>query len=268
MSGSSVNLPRYVSLLKNLRGVAFFDPDAPFPLEEVKWLKKRYKYRNIGIPQSLMAAIKPEMRNLLRGRPFEVLDSPLPEIEELIRRVSEARPEFPRYVIESLTLTSCYVNALIILGRESLPILDPFIAWALRSTAELDEVEVKRNLRIIGYAITDFHNENSEEAYGMLRSTAERIRRGEDPAEVRGEIEEFTEERGRLARDDGEKRFWRLRQAGGGEERIVIAYLDLASLILRALLRDDASSLVNLVVGSTQNLSMALSLIPAFVLEA
>jgi hypothetical protein len=267
MTEASVNLPRYVSLLKNLRAVAFLDPDVQFPHEEVRWLKKRYRYRNVGISQSLMAALKPGTRDLLKGKPFEVLDPPLPEIEELMKIIQELEPGVPEYVIESLILTSCYVNALVVLGRESLPVLDPLIAWALRSTAELNEVEVKRNLRIIGYAITDFHNENAGKAYEVLRSTAEKIKKGEDPSEVRREIEKFTEERKRLARVDGEKRFWRLRRASGEEERMVIAYLDVVPLILRILLREDASRLVDFVAGSTSNISMALSLIPTFVLE-
>jgi hypothetical protein len=267
MTEASVNLPRYVSLLKNLRAVAFLDPNVPFPHEEVKWLKKRYRYRSVGISQSLTSALKPEMRRTLKEKPFEILDPPLPEIAELMKTIQELEPGIPAYVIESLILTSCYVNALVVLGRQSLSILGPLIIWALRSTAELDEVEVKRNLRIIGYAITDFHNENSKRAYGMLRETAEKIKKGEDQSGVKGEIEKFINERKRLAMVDGEKRFWRLRQAGGEEERIVIAYLDVVPLILQILLRDNALRLVDFVMKSTSNISMTLSLIPTFVLE-
>ena len=150
------NLSRYVRLLKNLRAVAFLDPDLPVPIEEIKWLKRKFRYRNIGISESLVAALKDEAKEFFLNRPFEPLKPPLFEIEEFSRLILEIESAAPEYVIESLILTSCYVNALVVLGRDSFPIFNPFIAWVMKSTIELPESEVKRNLRIIGYAITDF----------------------------------------------------------------------------------------------------------------
>ena len=137
----------------------------------------------------------------------------------------------------------------------------------MRSTAELTETEVKRNLRIIGYAMTDFHNENAGQAYESLKGIAEKILRKEDLSKVREESERLMEKRKKIAQDDGEKRFWRLRQLGEEKERIVIAYLDVMPLISKILLQKNSSRLVNFIAKSTVNLSMALSLIPTFILQ-
>jgi len=237
------------------------------PLEEIEWFKRKYRYRNVGVSESLIMALKAESREFFLKKPFEILKSPLLEIENFTRTILEIEPEVPEYVVESLVLASCYVNALVVLGRDSLSILNPFIAWAMKSTAEIPEAEVKRNLRIVGYAIMDFHNENTRRAYEILKEIAEKIREKKDFDETGRELEKLMEERRRLAQKDGEKRFWRLRQAGDEREKIVVAYLDILPLISRILLRRNSSRLVGFIAESTLNLSMALSLIPTFVLQ-
>ena len=267
MSIEFLDLPRYVRLLKNLRAVAFLDPNAEIPLEEIKWLRRRFKYRNVGISESLITALKAEAKELFLRKPFEILKPPLLEIENFVETILEIESKVPAYTIESLILTSCYVNVLVVLGRDSFSVLDPFVTWAMRSTAELTETEVKRNLRIIGYAMTDFHNENAGQAYESLKGVAEKILRKEDLSKVREESERLMEKRKKIAQDDGEKRFWRLRQPGEEKERIVIAYLDVMPLISKILLQKNSSRLVNFIAKSTVNLSMALSLIPTFILQ-
>ena len=240
----AVNLPRYVSLLKNLRAIIFLDPTKKVPVEEVKWLRKKYRYRSIGIAQSLLSALNSEIRESFMKKPFEILKFPLPEIEQFVRTVLSVKLEIPEYVIESLILASCYVNALVVLGRESFPVLRLFVAWEMKSTAELPENEVKRNLRIVGYAILDFHDKVIAEAYKTLKESSEV-----------------------MAEMDGEKRFWRLRQAGKKEERTVIAYLDVIPLISEILIQKRDEKLISFICGSTPNFSMALSLTPTFILQ-
>jgi len=267
MSTEFLNLPRYVSLLKNLRAVVFLDPNMGFPLQEIKWLKRKYRYRNVGVSESLIMALKAEAKEFFLRKPFEILKPPLLEIENFVRTILEIESEVPAYIVESLILTSCYVNALVVLGRDSFPILNPFVTWTMRSTAELTEIEVKRNLRIIGYSIMDFYNENARQAYAIIKEIAEKIRKKEEFGEVIDELEKFMERRKKLAQNDGEKRFWRLRQPGEEKERIVIAYLDIMPLISKILLQKNSSKLINFIDKSTMNLSMALSLIPTFILQ-
>jgi len=267
MKEEFLNLPRYASLLKNLRGVVFLDPHVEFPVEEVRWLKRKYRYRSLGISESLVNALKDEEREFFLEKPFEILKPPLLEIENFIKIILEVAGEAPIYVVESLILTSCYVNALVVLGRDSLSTLNPFIIWAMRSTSELTEIEIKRNLRLIGYAIIDFYNENARQAYDVLKETAEKIREKEESEKIGELLDRFLDERKRLAGSDGEKRFWRLRQTGKEEERIVVCYLDMIPLISRILLRKESIRLANFIYQSTLNLSMALSLIPTFILQ-
>jgi len=263
----AVNLPRYVSLLKNLRAIIFLDPTKKVPVEEVKWLRKKYRYRSIGIAQSLLSALNSEIRESFMKKPFETLKFPLPEIEHFVRTVLNVELEVPEYVIESLILASCYVNALVVLGRGSFSVLRRFVAWEMKSTAELPENEVKRNLRIVGYAILDFHDKVIAEAYKTLKETSEIINKEKDFRKARRKLEKLIEKRRKMAEMDGEKRFWRLRQAGKEEERTVIAYLDVVPLISEILIQKIDEKLISFICGSTPNLGMALSLTPTFILQ-
>jgi len=267
MDMETVNLPRYVSLLKNLRAITFLDPNVKTPIEEIKWLKRRYRYRNIGIAQSLLIALSAEIKEVFMKKPFEILKSPLPEIDQFVEALLNIELEVPKYVIESLVLASCYVNALVVLGRESFSALKPFLAWEMKSTAELPETEVKRNLRIVGYAILDFHDRVIAEAYKTLKEASGIIRKKEGIDKARKKLEKLIDKRRKIAEKDGEKRFWRLKQAGKGKERTVIAYLDIIPLILEILVQKRGKKLIDFICGSTPNLSMALSLTPAFILQ-
>ena len=267
MSMEAVNLPRYVSLLKNLRAIIFLDPTKKVPVEEIKWLRKKYRYRSIGIAQSLLSALNSEIRESFMKKPFETLKFPLQEIEQFVRTVLSVELEIPEYVIESLILASCYVNALVVLGRESFPVLRRFVAWEMKSTAELPENEVKRNLRIVGYAILDFHDKVIAEAYKTLKETSEIINKEKDFRKARRKLEKLIDKRRKMAEMDGEKRFWRLRQAGKEEERTVIAYLDVVPLISEILIQKRDEKLISFICESTPNLGMALSLTPTFILQ-
>lgn len=263
----AINLPRYVSLLKNLRAIAFLDPKVKVPVEEIKWLRKKYKYRNIGVAQSLLTALNAEIKEYFAKKPFEILKAPLSEIVQFIEIISSLKPEIPRYIFETLTFSSCYVNALIILGRESFSVLEPFTAWEMKSTAELPEKEVKRNLRIVGYAILDFHDKVIKEAYKTLKEASEIIKESRGFDKARKKLEKLIDKRKKIAKKDGEKRFWRLRQIGEERERTVIAYLDMVPLISEILAKKEAEMLIDFIYKSSQNISMALSLTPAFILQ-
>ena len=264
---NTINLPKYVSLLKNLRAIAFFEPKGKIPTRETEWLKRKYRYRNIGIAESLILALEDEYREAFLKKPFEILESPLEEISEFTEIISRATPETPRYVIDSLILASCYVNALLVLGRESFSILKPFTAWKMKSTAELPENEVKRNLRIVGYTILDFHNKLIEEAYKTLKRVSKELREKENFDEAKINLKKLIDKRAKMAEKDGKRRFWRLKQKGKEKERTVIAYLDILPLISRILIQKKELSLNNFIYKSTQNLAMTLSLIPAFILN-
>jgi hypothetical protein len=265
------NLPRYVSLLKNLRAVVLLDHAASIPENELKWVARKYRYRSIGVSLKLLKNLPDETRAFFVKKPYTVLHAPLVEIETFSELVSAYDVESPSYVVDSLILASCYVNPILVLGRETYRILEPFVACSVKSASELPDLEIKRNLRIIGYAILDFHEKVTREAYVAVRKAATKI-----TGKELKEVEKTIEKRRELAREDGRRRFWRLRREEKEGERPVIAYLDLFPTICKALkeiseTRPDELSpafrLISHIARSTSNLSMALSLIPAFVLQ-
>ena len=267
MNKGELNLPKYVSLLKNLRAVVFLNPKLPLPSNEVNWLKRKYKYRNVGISKSLLAAIKPEEKEVFSKKPFRIVESPMAEIDNFIRIISKSNAGIPEYIVESVIVSSCYVSPIVVLGRSSFQVLSQLAAWSLKSTAELPEMEVKRNLRIIGYAILDFHEKVTMQAYKALKEIAKKVKSGENAENFVGDMEELLKKRMETAQKDGEKRFWRLRQTGGEEERVVIAYLDVLPLISKILFQEESQELADFIARSTVNLSMALSLVPTFILQ-
>jgi len=207
------NLPRYVSLLKNLRAVCFLDPGAPTPEEELKWVSRRYRYRSLGISRLLLERLPGEVRSVFTKRPYAVLGAPIPEIAEFHALVAEGA-SIPDYVAASIVMASCYVNPILVLGRESYNALRPLASWEMTSTSELPDVEVKRNLRIIGYAILDFHERVTHQAYDAMKSIAlQLVEQGDVEGGLR-ELRRLLEERCKLAQADGEQRVWRLRRSG------------------------------------------------------
>lgn len=266
------DLSRFVSLLKNVRAVAFLDPNASFPMEELKWLSKKYRYRSIGVSKQLLRNLDENMKTVFAKKPYVTLRAPLTEIETLTRLVSNYCSSIPNYVFDSIIMASCYVNPLLIIGRESYEILERLAAWTLYSTSELPDVEIKRNTRIIGYAILDFHEKTTAKTYETLHNVMSRLSESE---KVVRESYEIVEERRRLAQKDGEHRFWRLREEGKIAERVVIVYLDIMPIIAQAIedviktgfKETSAFQLVSHISESSSNLAMALSLVPSFVLE-
>jgi hypothetical protein len=266
-------LARFVSLLKNLRAVAFVDPNASLPETELKWISKKYRYRSIGVSSQLLESLPERLKETFSKKPYVTLAAPLAEIETLIGLISQCHPSLPDYVFDSIVMASCYVNPLLIIGRESYGVLKELTVWALSSTSELPDIEIKRNTRIIGYAILDFHEKVTVEAYEGLQSAASKLpKQGEAALQ---EVDKIVEERKRLARKDGEKRFWRLREKGEHPERVVIAYVDIMPIIayaFREMIQNSvkksiASKLVSHIGKSSSDLAMALSLVPAFILE-
>jgi hypothetical protein len=267
------SLSRFVSLLKNVRAVAFVDPNVSFPEKELKWVSRRYRYRSIGVSGRLLANFAENMRAVFAKKPYVTLSAPLAEIETLTRLISNYHPSIPSYVFDSIIMASCYVNPLLIIGRESFGILEKLTAWALHSTSELPDVEIKRNLRIIGYAILDFHEKITTETYETLKGAVSRLPKSKKT--TTREIRKMVEKRRELAQKDGEHRFWRLREEGTSAKRIVVAYLDIMPIIVQAVREvvemdfkeSLASRLISHISESSPDLAMALSLVPSFVLE-
>jgi len=122
--------PLFLQLVKNLRGIIYFSPNLK-PKEEIKWLKRKLRYRNLGISENL-------------------------KVEKWKKLVVLKRIE-RNAVLDSLFQASLFVCPLLILKEESLKDYEKAIVASLRTKQKLSDRELKFNLRLVNYSITDFY---------------------------------------------------------------------------------------------------------------
>jgi len=161
-------------LVKNLRGIIYLSRGVS-PEKELEWLKRKFRYRELGISETLKLELK--WKKLLT----------LPKIVE-------------NPVLDSLLQVSSFVCPLIILKEDSLKDFEKAVVAALKTSEKLGDKDLKFNLRLVNYAITDFYTKSIELA---LQS------------DLAG--------RKRLAEKDL-KRFWRIPEDAGG--KTLVAYID------------------------------------------
>lgn len=166
--------PLHLYLVKNLRGVLYFSRETPVEAE-LKWLKKKFKYRELGISDALKADIR---WGKLLTLPRIVDDPPL----------------------DSLLQASRFVCPIIVLKERSLRDFGRAVVASLRTKEKLGDKELKFNLRLVNYAVTDFYLKSIEIA-------------------EKGDLD------GRRALAESDlKRFWRVKPDPEG--RALIAYVD------------------------------------------
>jgi hypothetical protein len=173
MRGEDID-PTHLYLVKNLRGIIYFSSGINVEAE-LDWLKRKFRYRDLGISENL---------GIKRGWKRLVI---LPRIEE-------------DPTLDSLLQASKYICPLLILKGESLRDFKELIIAELKTKENLGDRELKFNLRLINYSITDFYLKSLELAK-----------------------EKDMEGRRNLAHKDL-KRFWRIKESGEG--RTLIAYMD------------------------------------------
>jgi hypothetical protein len=161
-------------IVKNLRGIIYISRDVS-PETELEWLKRKFKYRELGISETLKLELK--WKKLLT----------LPKIVE-------------NPVLDSLLQASNFVCPLIILKEKSLKDFNNAIVAALKTREKLGEKDLKFNIRLVNYAITDFYLKSIELA-----------------------LQSDMEGRKKLAEKDL-KRFWRIPENADG--KTLIAYID------------------------------------------
>jgi hypothetical protein len=160
--------------VKNLRGLVYFSKGVS-PKAELDWLKKKFKYRELGVSETLGLELK--WKKLLT----------LPKIDE-------------NPVVDSLFQASSFICPLIVLKEESLKDFGNAIIASLRTREKPGDKELKFNLRLVNYSITDFYLKSIELA-----------------------VQSNMEKRRRLAEKDL-KRFWRIKTDAHG--KTLIAYID------------------------------------------
>ncbi len=201
-------LARYAALVKNLRGVVYLSPGDESAKECIGWVAKRFRYRAIGVPPSLMG------RDFNR-KPFRQLFYPVKAVEELRTLVSEAL-KVGDEVCEAVLLASCFASPLLVLGEKA----DEVRAFAVDSVVSkvrMQAADWKLHLRIADYSVLDLYEWSTQHALALWSGAGEEFKR---------------ERKRRIQRD--KRRYWRL---GRGEDEPweFLLYLDPAALLAEQL---------------------------------
>ncbi|MBC7131067.1 hypothetical protein H5T51_07625 [Candidatus Bathyarchaeota archaeon] len=166
--------PLYLYLVKNLKGIVYFSGERS-PESELDWLKRHFRYRALGISETLGLTVK--WKNLII----------LPKIVE-------------NPVLDSLFQASRLLCPLLILKEGSLKDFGSAVVATLRTKQHLSDKDLKFNIRLMNYAITDFYLKTIDLA-------------------LKGDLDG----RKQIAEKDL-KRFWRIKPDADGNP--IIAYLD------------------------------------------
>jgi hypothetical protein len=121
--------PEFLHLVKNLRGVLYFSEERG---KEFDWLKRKFRYRELGISELL--PLPEKWKKLVT----------LPKLEE-------------DPVLDTLLLANRYIAPVILLGGGSLRPFRRAVVAELRTKQKLNDRELKFNLRLVDFTITDFY---------------------------------------------------------------------------------------------------------------
>jgi hypothetical protein len=194
---------RYAALVKNMRGVVLFSP-ADDVSEDLKWLVERFRYRVLGVPQSLVERV-PGLK-----KPLVPLAYPSKGVEDFVKFVASSAG-LEREVAEAVCLASCYVSPLLALGPGAQKSLRGLAVGEVSSKVEMGVRDWKLHLRIADYSVLDLYEWSTTQAQRLWQKDVD--------------VEELISERVAAVKRD-QKRYWRL-QRGELEPRTFLVYLDL-----------------------------------------
>lgn len=130
--------PLNLYLVKNLRGIIYFSRGVD-PKAEIDWLKRKFRYREIGVSENLRTKLDQRWKALVV----------LPKIED-------------DEDVDSLFQASKFICPLIILKEESLNAFKNATIVSLKTKERLSDKYLKFNIRLVNYAITDFYLKSIE----------------------------------------------------------------------------------------------------------
>ncbi|WP_440059790.1 hypothetical protein ACSU1N_01105 [Thermogladius sp. 4427co] len=206
----------YASIVKNLRGVALFDLNEEGVWDSITWLKKRFRYRNLGVTPVIADRFRDRIKDYLNGNPFRELVLPIRELGELVGKLAEAGG-IPLEVSELLIFSSTYISPSLLIGETFSNTITSLAVSTVRTCRELDLKSWKLHLRIADYSILDSYEENVSSSLRALEKRDERL------------IREILESRKNAIEKD-KKRYWRISCDSG---RVFISYVDLLEIAFR-----------------------------------
>lgn len=133
------NLHRIIPLIKNLRGIVYFKKWDEGVEGRLNWLKKKFRYRNIGFFKEFTPEVK-------EGGPFVSLVLP-PELDKFFRED----------ISKMVACCSYYLCALLLLDGASREEAEELALSGIAVNLKaLTDREYKFNLRLLDYAVVDF----------------------------------------------------------------------------------------------------------------
>lgn len=209
-SSSFAWLLDFIVRTKNLRGVLYVsggDPESQ--LEALKWIGRKFRYRDIGYHVTLVEKRDKAIGRRLKGQPYVSVDFPAAEMAAASRALQP--PGLDEHLWRALTLASLYACPLILVDEPADALLKG-VVFRITTDQPLEAASAKFHLRVCDYAAVDWFREVTGRVLDLAARSGE------------GKIAEVLESRRKLAIEDGEKRFWRL--ADRGTESIVILTID------------------------------------------
>ncbi len=206
---------RYAAIVKNLRGVVLFDLNEEGVMDSIKWLVKRFRYRDLGLVPSVLANYRDILQPYLNGNPFRELVYPVPVLETLTN-CFERCLNIPRTVAELLVFSSTYISPGIIVGSAYIEHIKRLAQTTVYTCKEMDTSSWKLHLRIADYTVLDFYEQAVMESLGILLAESEQ----------QEHVDAVLEERSRRILEDT-KRYWRLKCLEGEQPlRPFLFYID------------------------------------------
>lgn len=182
-----------VYISKNLKG--FYLPSKSGAEEEIKFLKKKFKYSRIGVLSTHLKNLGDSM-----GEPLYIID---PEAISCSIMFSEDAP----FITSLLPLSSLFMVPILaspLLRKE----LESTFLWSIQLPQTFTPSEFRFNLRLLTYLPVDMAPKDSRALRDIIALGAKK---------------RYTKERANEIIKDAEKRFWRLRdEAGKGPTRVGI----------------------------------------------
>ncbi len=184
----------YAMIVKNLRGVLLFDPDDRELSNRIMWLKKRFQYRNLGIPPSLYTE---KFRELFKYKIFRKLYYPVKEAEELISILSTTT-NYDIVFLDAVVSASTYISPLMVLSPRYIKLIEENSLGRIGVCQELSIKDWKLHMRIADYTILDSYEDSVIQAMEYIKNINDPKKRSEI---IKKRIEFYYRDK---------KRYWRI----------------------------------------------------------
>jgi len=213
---------RYAAIVKNLRGVVLVNLDKEDSWNKVRWLIRRFRYRDLGLPPYIVDRYRAKLSSYLNGNPFRELVYPIPELIDIVKFYEERG--FPRDLAEALVLSSTYISPLLVIGSDYLRLIESISIGNVKVCKDLSDNDWKLHLRIADYTILDMYEKSIQESIEAIRllSSINNIER----------INEILKERTSRVEKD-RKRYWRIICKEDG--KVFIYYIDPLKFLVETL---------------------------------